>query len=202
MAEATSLNSRPDAGGILRAAILDSPDVQAFLVDSVEEFLRETGGQARGFLWAITQVSSDDVRNWASGSSKAREIDGVQRQFASGPARAATAGGEFIHIPDAAVDRRWPGFSAAVAGHGIGSILSVPMTVEGAKATFSLYGPGPHAFTSADVVEALAFTRRLSRVCQLLLVIELAAWTLNREFGLTNESTMRYLQAGTTGSCG
>ncbi|MBT2595922.1 GAF domain-containing protein [Arthrobacter sp. ISL-72] len=205
------MNSRPEAGGIFPVAILDSPDVQAFLIDAVQEFLGETGGQARGFLWAITQVGSGELRNWASGSSKACEIDGVQRQFADGPARAAVAGGEFIHIPDAAVDRRWPGFSAAVASQGIGSVLSVPMTVEEASAAFSLYGACPHAFTSADVVAAIAFTRRLTKVCQLLLelgrkagagtgqtllsVIELAVWTLIREFGLTNESAMRYLQA-------
>lgn len=211
MAEATALNSGPEPPAIFPSAILDSPDVQTFLSEAAQEFI-EDAGAARGFLWAITLVGPGEVRNWASGSIKAREVDGVQRSFADGPAQTAVASREFAHIPDTAVDRRWSGYSAAVARQGVGSVLSVPMIVEWEiSAALTFYAPSPHAFTSEDVTRAVICARRMCRVCQLLLelgrkagaaitqspliVIEFAVWSLIRQYGLNKESAMQNLRA-------
>jgi hypothetical protein len=211
MAEATRLNSGPEPPAIFPSAILDSPDVQTFLSEAAQEFV-EDAGVARGFLWAITLVGPGEVRNWASGSTKAREVDGIQRSFADGPAQTAVANREFTHIPDTAVDRRWSGYSAAVARQGVGSVLSVPMIAEWEiSAALTLYAPTPHAFTSEDVTRAVVCARRMCKVCQLLLelgrkagaaitqsplvVIEFAVWSLIRQYGLNKESAMRNLQA-------
>jgi GAF domain-containing protein len=211
MAVATPSNSQPEPPAF-PSAVLDSPDVQRFLSEAAQEFVEDIGGAARGFLWAITHVGPGEVRNWASGSAKAREVDGVQNSFADGPALTAAASREFVHIPDAAVDRLWPGFSAAVVGQGVRSVLSVPILVEGElSAALTLCAAAPHAFSSEDVIHAVACARRLSRVCRLLLdlarnagaaitqpplsVTELAVWSLIRDYGLTKESAMQYLQA-------
>lgn len=210
MAAVSPLNGEPGPPA-LPAAILDSPDVQAFLGDAAQEFIEEISGSARGFLWAVTRVGPGEFHNWASGSVNAREVDGVQHAFADGPALTAAESREFIHIPDAAVDRRWPGFSAAMVGQGVRSVLSVPIVVEWElSAAMTLYAALPHAFTSEDVTHAIAFTKRMSKVCRLLLdlarkagtgvtgaplsVTELAVWSLIREYGLTKESARQYLQ--------
>jgi hypothetical protein len=212
MAKATPLNSRPEPPAIFPSAILDSPYVQTFLSEAARQFVEDVGGAARGFLWAIALVGQGDVRNWASGSTKARDIDGVQSSFEDGPARTAVTNREFVHIPDVAVERRWSGYAAAVAGQGVRSVLSVPVNVEWKiNAALTLYATSPHAFTSEDVIRAVACARRLSKVCQLLLdlarkagaaiaqtplsVIEVGVWSLIRDYGLTEESAMRYLQA-------
>ena len=175
------------------SAVLDSPDVQTFLSGAARDLLEETGGAGRGFLWAIARIGPGEVRPWASGSVKAGEVDGMQNPFADGPAVTAAASREFVHIPDAAADRRWPGFSAAVVGQGVRSVLCVPVALEREfSAALTLYAPSPHAFTSDDVVRAVACAQRLSDVCRLLLdlartagdaetqtplsVTELAAW--------------------------
>jgi GAF domain-containing protein len=214
MAEALPLNPSPGAGPSFPPAILDSLGMRAFISDWAVEFLKDSAGQARGFDWAITLFSSGIMLPWMSGSAKAEQIDDLHRQFADSPASAAATSGEFVHLPDIAVDRRWPGFSAAVAAQGTGSLLSVPITVsEHATAVLTLYAPCPHAFTSADLTAAVAFTRRISKVCALLMelaagkagraatrdnvlsVFELAVQTLVREFGLTAESALHYLKA-------
>lgn len=212
MAEATPLNSGPEPPAIFPSAILASPELQTFLSEAARQLVEDVGGAARGFLWAITLVGQGEVRNWASGSTKARNADGAQSSFEDGPARAAVASREFIHVPDVAVERRWPGYAAAVAGQGVRSVLSIPMNVEwDISAALTLYASSPHAFTSEDVIRASACARRMSRVCHLLLelarkagaaitqtplsVIEVGVWSLIREYGLNEESAMRYLQA-------
>lgn len=212
MAEATPLNSGPEPPAIFPSAILDTPDLQAFLSEAAREFVEDVGGSARDFLWAITLVGQGEVRNWASGSTKARDIDGAQSSFEGCPARTAVASREFIHVPDVAVERRWSGYAAAVAGLGVRSVLSVPMNVEwDISAALTLYATSPHAFTSEDVIRAVTCARRMSTVCHLLLelaltagaaitqtplsVIEVGVRSLIREHGLNEESAMRYLQA-------
>jgi GAF domain-containing protein len=220
MAEATAVNSAPSAGAtepptLFPSAILDSPDVQAFLSEAAQELVEEAGA-ARGFAWAITLVGPGQIRNWASGSSKAREIDAVQSSFADGPAQSAVASREFAHIPDTALDRRWSGYSAAVGRQGVGSVLSVPLIVEWeVSAVLTLYAASPHAFTSDDVVHAVECARRMSKACQLLLelgrkagaaitqspliVIEFAVWSLIRQYGLNKESAMQNLHTAVRG---
>jgi GAF domain-containing protein len=212
MAEAIPLNSGPEPPAIFPSAILDSPELQTFLSEAARQLVEDVGGTVRGFLWAITLVGQGEVRNWASGSTKARDVDGAQSSFEDGPARAAVASREFIHVPDVAVERRWSGYAAAIAGQGVRSVLSIPMNVEwDISAALTLYATSPHAFTSEDVIRAGACARRMSTVCQLLLelarkagaaitqtplsVIEVGVWSLIREYGLNEESAMRYLQA-------
>lgn len=166
MAEAT--NSGPEPPVAFPSAVLEIPDVQAFLGDAAEE-LEGGGGAARGFLWAITRVGPGEVRNWTAGSLKGRQVDGLQSSFADGPARAAVASGEFVHIPDAAADRRWPGYSAAIAGQGIGSVLSVPMIDEWEiNAALTLYAPDPTpspATTSSGPLHARGGCPRCAICC-------------------------------------
>lgn len=212
MAEATPLHIGPEEPADFHSAILDTPGVQQFLSEAAKALMDDAGGAACDFQWAIALLVRGEVRNLASGSTKAREIDGLQSLFADGPARAALASSEFVHIPDTALDGRWPGYSAAAAGQGVGSVLCVPMIVEwDVRAALTLYSSSAHAFTSDDVIRAVEAARRITKICQLLLrlglkvgavitqiplsVIELDVLSLIREYGLTEEAAMQYLQA-------
>lgn len=211
MAEATPLHIGPEEPADFHSEILDTPGVQQFLGEAAQAFVDDVDGAARDLQWAIALLVQGEVLNLASGSTTAREIDGLQSLFADGPARAAVASSEFVHIPDTALDGRWPGYSAAVAGQGVRSVLCVPMIVErDVRATLTLYRTSAHAFTSEDVIRAVEAARRATKICQLLLklvlrvgavithiplsVIELDVLSLIREYGLTEETAMQYLQ--------
>lgn len=149
MAEATPSHIAAEQPADFHSAILDTPGVHQFLSEAAQVFMDDVGGAARDFQWAIALLVRGDVRNFASGSARAREIDALQSLFEDGPARAAVASSEFVHIPDTALDGRWSGYSAAVASQGVGSVLSVPMIVEwDVRAALTLYRTSAHAFTA------------------------------------------------------
>jgi hypothetical protein len=212
MAEAAPLRIGPEEPADFHSAILDTPGVQQFLYEAAEVLMDDVGGAVPDLQWAIALLVRGEVRNLASSSGRAMEIDTLQSLFEDGPARAAMASSEFVHMPDTALDARWSGYSAAVAGQGVGSVLSVPMIVEwDVRAALTIYRTPAHAFTSEDVVRALVAARRVTRICQILLklglragavitqiplsVIELDVWSLIREYGLTEETALQYLQA-------
>jgi GAF domain-containing protein len=146
-----------------------------------------------------------------SGSPDARRVDALHGSFDDGPVRAAVLSGEFVHIADAALERRWPGYATFLAGHGAASLLAVPLMVGGEiGAALTLYAPVPHAFTSDDIAGAAACARRISAAIQLLLqlaqraeatavqsplsLVDLAVWSLMREYGFSRDNAAQYLQ--------
>jgi GAF domain-containing protein len=58
---------------------------------------------------------------------------------------------EVLRIDSTASDRRWPGFSAAAAAEGIGSVLSVPLVAGGdGLGTLNIYCHREFGFSAAD----------------------------------------------------
>ena len=211
MAEASPSNTGPGFQAAFPVAVLATPDVENFLRDALHEFAHSIGDESRDMLWALALVGGDATRTWVSGSADARQVDALQGSFDDGPVRAAVRSGEFVHIADAATERRWPGYATFLVGHGAASLLTVPVMVGGEiGAALTLYAPVPHAFTSDDIARAAACARRIAAAIQLLLhlaqraeatavqsplsLVDLAVWSLMREYGFSRDTAVRYLQ--------
>lgn len=127
----------------------------------------------------------------------------------------ALRSGEFVVVSDLSRDRRWPGYASAAAGHGVQSLLAVPILSEGAtSAAITLYAPVPHAFTSDDLLASQNYARQMARALRVvvrvaeraettagiavvqssLVLVDLAVRSLMNEYGLTREGALRFLQ--------
>lgn len=194
----------------------DNRDIGTFLGEAIGEFVEDIGSPTRGISWAITRLRSGDAITLAAGSAPARAVDEVQCSFEDSPARNAVRSGEFVHVPDTSLDRRWPGYANAAAGLGIRSLLSVPFVPGDVyRAAVNLYAPWPHVFTSEDITAAVRFARHVSRTLGLAQEVArraegnvesssaqlsralagLALRTLTHEYGLTNEAALEYLRS-------
>jgi GAF domain-containing protein len=194
----------------------DNRDIGTFLRDVIGEFVEDIGSPVRGISWAFAFLRSGEVITLAAGSAPARAVDEVQGWFEDGPARTAVRCGEFVHVPDSSLERRWPGYASAAAGLGIRSVLSVPFVpVDLFRAAVSLYAPWPHVFTSEDITAAIRFARQESRALRLAQQVAgrpeggpelssaqlsralagLALRTLTREYGLSYEAALEYLRS-------
>lgn len=133
--------------------VFDSKEVESFLGEVTHEFMRRIDGHRRGISWAATFFRHGDAHTIAAGSDVARAADQEQCSFEDGPGLEAIRSGEFVHLADTARDRRWPGYAAAAADHGVRSLLCMPIvSTAGSSAAINLYASTPHAFTSEDIV--------------------------------------------------
>ncbi|MCU1562926.1 MAG: hypothetical protein JWN05_1305 [Arthrobacter sp.] len=190
-------------------------DIGTFLREVIVEFVEDIGSPVRGISWAITLLRAGDAITLAAGSAPARAADEMQCSFEDGPARQAVRCGEFVHVPDTSLERRWPGYASAADGHGVSSVLSVPFVPgELFHAAVNLYAPWPHVFTSEDITAAVTFARRVSRALRLAQQVagktegraelssaqlsralaSLALRTLTREYGFSIEAALEYLR--------
>lgn len=195
--------------------VFDSKDVEDYLLDVTRDFMAGIKGERRSISWAATLFRLGTARTIAASTEQAREADREQCSFADGPVTAAMRTGEFVLVSDLSRDRRWPGYSSAAAGHGVQSLLSVPILTEGGtSAAINLYAPFPHAFTSDDLVRSQSYAREVARALHVvvrvaeraettaglavvqssLVLVDLAVRSLMNEYGLTREGAQRFLQ--------
>lgn len=94
----------------------------------------------------------------------ARALDELQYSFEDGPCLTAMRTGTTIHIPDTREESRWHEYSQAVAAVGVGSILGVPLPLEGgSSAALSIYSSAPHGFTNEDIDRAELFAEQAAK---------------------------------------
>ncbi len=78
-------------------------------------------------------------------------IDAVQDELGEGPCLSAWASASTESVEDTAADIRWPGWSAAVVGMGVGAVLAVPLVAGGQTlGVVKVYARTPHAFSGTD----------------------------------------------------
>lgn len=195
--------------------VFDSTDVEDFLVAVTREFMRDIDGDSRGISWAVTFFRPGLVRTAAAGSAAARAADEEQCSFADGPVLESLRTGDFVHLADVARDRRWPGYASAAGGHGVGSLLSMPIEAgPGWHAALSLYASSPHAFTSEDIIRTRRYSRQVARSLRMgvrvaeraeagaqlavaqssMVLLDLAANILMSDYGLGHEAALQYLR--------
>lgn len=134
---------REDVAGRLQELVLESFDVGDFLGELAEYagvFFSTPGIKVRCAFTVLRRKKSATV---ASSDSQARMLDEVQLAFGEGPCLAAMQEMTTVHVPDVASESCWPAYVSEVAGHGVGSILAVPLALEGeTRAALNLFSPG------------------------------------------------------------
>jgi len=195
--------------------VFDSKEVDSFLGEVTHEFMRSIDGHGRGISWAATFFRHGDAHTIAAGSDVARAADQEQCSFEDGPVLEAMRAGEFVHVADTTRDRRWPGYAAAAAEHGVRSVLCMPIVaVAESSAAINLYASTPHAFTSEDMVRTRAYAREVARALRVVLrmaaraeasaelavvqssmvLMDLAVSALMADYGLSREVALQYLR--------
>jgi hypothetical protein len=195
--------------------VFDSKDVETYLWDVTRDFMADIKGGQRGISWAATIFRLGQAHTVAAGTETAREADREQCSFADGPVMEALRTSEFVLLSDVSRDRRWPGYASAAAGHGVQSLLSVPIASEGGtSAAINLYASSPHAFSSDDLLRSRTYAQQVARALRVvvrvaeraeatagiavvqssLVLVDLAVRSLMDEYGLTREGALRFLQ--------
>ena len=195
--------------------VFDNKDVEAFLREFTHDFMSDIKGEHRGIGWAATLFRPGQARTLAASTEQAREADREQCSFADGPLMEAMRTEAFVLVSDLNRDRRWPGYASAASGHGVQSMLSVPIMSEGGTSTaITFYAGVPHAFTSDDLVRIQGYARQLARALRLvfrmaeraeatagfavvqssLVLVDLAVRSLTSEYGLSREAALLFLQ--------
>jgi hypothetical protein len=195
--------------------VFDSKDVEDYLWEVTHEFMKDIKGERRGIGWAATLFRLGKARTLAASSDQARDADLEQCSFADGPVLEALRSGEFVLLSDVRRDRRWPGYASAAAGHGVQSLLSMPIVSEGmTRAAINLYAASPHVFSSDDLLRSQSYGRQVARAMRVvvrvaeraeaaagiavaqssLVLVDLAVRSLMDEYGLSREGALRFLQ--------
>jgi hypothetical protein len=170
MAERTAADPTGDPPAAFLDLVLDGAEVGTFLRSVLDEMMEDLGGASRGMGWAITLLRAGVTGTWAADSAGTAAIDRLQHSFDDGPALTAIRCNEFVHVGDAGLERRWPGYGSAAARYGVLSLLSVPLISDGVfAATVNLYAPLPHSFSSEDITTARNYTRQGMRGLRLAL---------------------------------
>ncbi|MBT2549705.1 GAF and ANTAR domain-containing protein [Arthrobacter sp. ISL-65] len=161
---------REDVAGRLQELVLESVDVG--------DFLQELAGYSAAFYsapgmkvrCAFTVLRRKKAATVASSDPQARMLDEVQVDFGEGPCLAAMAEMCIVHVPDVESEPRWPAYMSAVAGRGVGSILAVPLALEGeTRAALNLFSARSHGFTGEDISGAEEFAAQASKSLRLAL---------------------------------
>ncbi|MFJ6284049.1 GAF domain-containing protein [Pseudarthrobacter oxydans] len=195
--------------------VFDSKDVETYLWEVTRDFMADIRGEQRGIGWAATLFRLGQAHTVAASTERALEANQEQCSFADGPALEALRTGEFVLLSDVSRDRRWPGYASAAAGHGVQSLLSMPIASEGAtSAAINLYAAVPHAFSSDDLLRSRSYAHHVARALRVvvrtaeraeakagiavvqssLVLVDLAVRSLMDEYGLSREGALRFLQ--------
>jgi hypothetical protein len=104
----------------------------------------------------------------ATSTPRARVMDELQFAFGDGPCLTAMRTGTTMHVPDVATEDRWPQYIRAVANQGIGSILGVPLPLEGdSSAALNIYSSLAHGFSAEDIARAELFGEQSAKTLRL-----------------------------------
>jgi GAF domain-containing protein len=95
-------------------------------------------------------------------------MDELQYAFKDGPCRAAMRSGKTVYVADVAGECRWPEYAQAVALHGVRSLLSVPLHLEGdSSAALNVYSSAVEGFTPEDIARAELFGEQSAKTLRL-----------------------------------
>lgn len=103
-----------------------------------------------------------------SSTPRAKKMDELQFAFGDGPSLSAMRTGTTMHVPDLSKEHRWPEYAQAVALQGVGSILSVPLPMEGeSSAALNIYSSRAHGLSGEDIARAELFGEQSAKTLKL-----------------------------------
>ncbi len=95
-------------------------------------------------------------------------LDEMQYGFGDGPCLTAIRELTTVHAPSLRDEHRWPLYCDAAWKEGVGSILAVPLLLEGeAAAALNMYSTQTHAFSAEDIENAEAYAGQASKALRL-----------------------------------
>ncbi len=95
-------------------------------------------------------------------------LDALQAALGQGPCLDALREQRIVTVPDMGDQTRWPLFAARAAELGIGSMVSLPLSMrQESLGVLNLYATRPHAFTGEEEIIATVFaTRGAAALCR------------------------------------
>jgi hypothetical protein len=149
--------------------ILDSADFEDFLNELARFSAHQVAGSGDDALCGITLLRDRKAATIGWSSDSAREVDEIQYSLSQGPCLTAAKEEREVYVPDLFDEDRWgPDYAAAVASHGLRSVLSVPFHLQGdAQAALNLYSDVPRKFDGDVAARARGYTREISQALRL-----------------------------------
>jgi len=158
--------------GYLQDLVLESSDVKAFLAELAGFAAASFAPTDPDMLCGVTVIRRKRAATVAGSDETAYLLDELQNTFGEGPCLTAMREMRTVLVPDLRREHRWPEYIRAISGQGIGSVLGVPLLVEGeTRASLNLYASRTHAFTGANIERAESFAAHASKSLRLALKI-------------------------------
>ncbi|WP_026531893.1 GAF and ANTAR domain-containing protein [Arthrobacter sp. H41] len=156
----------------LQDLVLASADVEEFLTGLVTVVGKALAEPDDEVLCAVTLLRSRMKTTVASSSEHARKMDEIQYRFDDGPCLRAAREDETYYVRDFQEDDRFPGYSQAIAGHGLRSALAVPIRLDGdTRSALNIYSPNASAFDPPAIAAAQELADEASASLRLALRI-------------------------------
>ncbi len=132
----------------LAALLLSTESFDDLLLGVAELSVRLVGGASTA---SITVAERGRVITVAATDPPATQIDQHQYELGAGPCLEALRTVSVVHVPDVRGERRWSGLDVVMAGHGMTSVLAVPLVVrDGAAGVLNLYSGAVAGFDERD----------------------------------------------------
>jgi GAF domain-containing protein len=171
----TAVTSSTGVRGLLAGAsvelqnlVLDSHDVEYFLNNLARIASSNLSTPGHEVFCGVTLLRPRHAETVASSSEAALQLDEIQYSYGDGPCLTAARSLKLVYVPDTRTDTRWPEYFAAIAEHGMLSILGVPVPLEGeADCALNLYSSTANGFTPEAAEAASDFAREASRSLRL-----------------------------------
>lgn len=152
----------------LQDLVLETADMAEFL-DNFASFSAARLSVGGEVFCGITLARRRKYDTVGSSGPRARAMDEIQYGFGDGPCLSAIREARTELVPDVRAESRWPEYLAAVAGHGVRSILAVPFNFgqEDAQAALNLYALNDLAFPAVTIDAAESYVHIASGSLQL-----------------------------------
>lgn len=164
-------HSELEAAELLHELLATDQDLAPFLDDLARLAAIEVTRDLP-VLCGITLERNKRISIAGSSDEEARQMDEIQAGFEEGPCLTSQKTGTLIRVDDVANETRWPDYMAAVRGHGLRSVLAVPLDLNGAaKAAMNFYTVVPMAFGDDSIAAAQRFAELASRALRVAIRI-------------------------------
>jgi GAF domain-containing protein len=164
----STANTAPSITDHLHEELLNSSDVEEFLTELARVSARNLCEPGDEVLCGIALLRQRKAATVASSGDTAQVVSQLEFESSDSPGITASEGHLTVHAPDLGLEDRWPGYSEAVIGHGIRSVLAIPFGLEGeTKATLLLYSHRAGRFEGRILETAEDFVRQTSLALRL-----------------------------------
>jgi GAF domain-containing protein len=167
LAKEPSIQQDNNVADYLQDLVLESADVDELLTE-LATFSASSLSHNGDLLCRVTLMRRKKPTTVATSDPSVLALDELQYGYGDGPCLAALRAGTTFHVPDLREEHRWPRYCTAAWAEGIGSILSVPLPLEGeANAGLNLYSTRTHAFSGEDIEKAESYAEQASKALRL-----------------------------------